>query len=81
MATSGENQDLLFYLGANAQRAADPGRKYWSLQRHHPDGHRWIEVGRFPTKSVAKMVLQAFVGHGQGEADDFRVKKVTFPNG
>jgi len=77
MATGGGNQDLLFYLGNRALQNVDPGLTYWSLQRHHPDGHRWVEVGRFPSKPVARMALDAFVSHGQGEAEDFRVKKMT----
>ena len=78
---AGGNQDLLFYLGMRALKSADPGLTYWSLQRHHPDGRRWIEVGRFPSKPIAQMALEAFVAHGQGEADDFRVKRVTLPPG
>lgn len=78
-AGAGGNKDLLFYLAGNALRSVDPGLTYWSLQRHHPDGHRWIEVGRFPSKPIAAMALDAFVTHGQGEAGDFRVKRITLP--
>ena len=78
MASPG-NQDLLFYLGMKALRSVDPGVTYWALQRHHPDGRRWIEVGRFPSRPIAKMALEAFVAHGQGETGDFRVKRVTIP--
>ena len=79
MATAGGNQDLLFVLGNKALREADLGTTYWALQRHHPDGKRWIEVGRFATRKIAKIALDAFVAHGQGEPEDFRVRKVSIP--
>ena len=75
----GGNLDLLFHLADRALRSVDPGFTYWSLQRHHPDGRRWLEVGRFPSRPIAKMALEAFVAHGQGEPEDFRVMMVTLP--
>lgn len=77
MATSGGNQDLLFLLGGRALRSVDDVAVYWSLQRHHPDHQRWLEVGHFPDRKLAKLALEAFVAHGQGDQADFRVKRVS----
>ena len=73
----GGNLDLLVFLHNRAQEETDPGSAHWSLQRHHPDGRRWLEVGRFGDREIARMALDAFVGAGHGDPDDFRVKKVT----
>jgi hypothetical protein len=73
----GGNQYLLFYLGDKALLAADRTQTYYALQRRHPDGDRWLDVGHFGTRDIAKLALDAFVTHGQGETDDFRVKKIT----
>jgi hypothetical protein len=67
---------LLLVLADKALRTVDPGVSYWALQRHHPDGRRWIEVGRFATEDIAELALDAFVAHGQGEREDFRVEHV-----
>ena len=72
----------MFLLGNNAINAADPHpRTYFAVQRHHPDGQRWLEVGRFATKQIAQLTLDALVAHGHGDAEAFRVKKVTSPAG
>ena len=75
MATG--NQYLLFYLGDKALLAADRTQTYYALQRRHPEGDRWLDVGHFGTRDIAKVALDAFVTHGQGEKGDFRVRKVT----
>jgi hypothetical protein len=82
MGVSPGSEGLVFLLGNNAIKAADPHpRTYFAVQRHHPDGQRWLEVGRFATKQIAQLTLDALVAHGHGDADAFRVKKVTLPEG
>ena len=82
MGVSAGREGLVFLLGNNALNAADPHpRTYFAVQRHHPDHQRWLEVGRFATKEIAQVTLNALVAHGHGEAEDFRVKKVTVPEG
>jgi hypothetical protein len=77
MATAGGNQDLLFVLGNEALRSVDGLTTHWAVQRRHPDGRRWLEVGRFPHKDVARVAMEALVANGHGEDHEFRVKKVT----
>jgi hypothetical protein len=79
VATSGGNQDLLFLLGDRALRSTDRVAQYFALQRRHPDGARWLEVGRFPTKEIAHVALDALVAHGHGQERDFHVKRVSLP--
>ena len=74
-----QNQDLLLALGYGAIRRADHGSVYWALQHRHPDGRRWIEVGRFGSREVGRLALDAFVAAGHGRAEDFRVRKVHLP--
>lgn len=82
MATAGgAGQPLLFHLADKALHEAGSNGSYWAVQRHHPDGHRWLEVGRFATKKIAQVTLEALVAHGQGNAGDFRVKRVSLPEG
>jgi hypothetical protein len=82
MGVSAGREGLVFLLGNNALNAADPyPRTYFAIQRHHPDHQRWLEVGRFATKQIAEVTLDALVAHGHGDAGDFRVKKVTLPQG
>lgn len=82
MGVSGGREGLVFLLGNNALNAADPyPRTYFAIQRHHPDHQRWLEVGRFATKQIAQVTLDALVADGHGDAGDFRVKKVTLPEG
>ena len=82
MGVSAGREGLVFLLGNNALNAADPyPRTYFAIQRHHPDHQRWLEVGRFATRQIAQVTLDALVAHGHGDAGDFRVKKVTLPEG
>jgi hypothetical protein len=82
MGVSAGREGLVFLLGNNALNAADPHpRTYFAVQRHHPDQQRWLEVGRFATKRIAQVTLEALVAHGHGDAGDFRVRKVTLPEG
>lgn len=82
MGVSTGNEGLVFYLGNNAIQAADPTRRrYFALQRRHPDGDRWLEVGKFATKPIAKVTLDALVAHGHGDERDFRIERVTLPEG
>jgi hypothetical protein len=79
--SSSGTDGLLFVLVDTATGTADAhAQTYFSVLRHHPDGQRWLEVGRFATKEIAQLTLDALVGHGQGDAPDFRVKRVTLPD-
>jgi hypothetical protein len=71
-------QALLFALGQNALETSRNNRVdvHWSLQRHHPDGKRWLEVGRFPSKDLAEISRNALMAHGHGKKSEFRIKKV-----
>ena len=84
MGTPSGQQPLLFALGVNAvqkARKAEP-ETHWSLQRRHPDGERWLEVGRFPSKEVAALALEALVAKDHGDSEDFRIRKVRIePHG
>ena len=74
----GPNQALLFALGDSAIRSArSEGSVHWSLQHGEPDHGSWMEVGRFPSKEVATMALDALVAHGHGPKRRFRIRKVT----
>jgi hypothetical protein len=72
----GQNFDLLLILGMKALRETHLGATYWALQRRHPDGRRWIEIGRFATKEIGHLALDAFVAAGHGDTEDFRVEKI-----
>jgi len=71
------NPYMTFHLADKALLAVDRTKTYFALQHRHPDGQRWLDVGHFGTRDMAKLALDAFVVHGQGEKNDFRVKKVT----
>lgn len=73
------NESLFITLLDTAIRNVDGTSTYFSLEHRHPDGERWLEVGRFPSRKVAQMALDAFVAHGHGAKDEFRVKEVVVP--
>jgi hypothetical protein len=73
----GPNMDLLLYLNNTALQSIHGMSTYYSVQRRHPDGKCWIDVGHFPSRDVAKLMIQALVAHGQGSDAHFRVAKVT----
>jgi hypothetical protein len=76
----GGNQALVFALAdSGARHMGAAGSVHWSLQRHDPDGDRWLEVGRFPSKEVATMSMHALVAHDHGRRKDFRIRKVSLP--
>lgn len=50
---SGGNEDLLIVLADKALRSTPDASSYWSLQRRHPDGVRWIDVASFLTRADA----------------------------
>jgi hypothetical protein len=76
---AGGNLYLLATQADKGMRAAlsDRTRVFYSVQHRHPDGKRWLDVGHFATRDIAKLALRAFVADGHGEEKDFRVKKVT----
>ena len=75
MASSG-NQDLLFVLGISALASVDGMTSYHAVERRHPDGERWVEVGRFATKEDATAALDTIVAGKHAEADELRVHHV-----
>ncbi len=78
VGASGQNQALLFALGDSAIRSARAdGSVHWSLQHRDPERDAWVEVGRFPSKQVAAMSLDALVANGHGPKSRFRIRKVT----
>ncbi len=50
---------------------------YFAVEELHPDGHRWIELHRFPSKQVARAWVDAVVGAGEAESTDLRVRRVN----
>ena len=79
MATGSGNQDLLFYLGNKALGSVDDLVTYFSVQRRHPDGERWIDLAHFAGREDAEAAVRNLFEHGQAAAGDLRVKKVTHP--
>ncbi len=73
------NESLFITLADTAFRNVDGTSTYFSLQHRHPDGDRWLEVGRFPSEKVAEMAQDAFVSKGYGTQGDFRIRRVTIP--
>ena len=59
------NESLFITLLDTAIRNVDGTSTYFSLEHRHPDGEQWLEVGRFPSRKVAQMALDAFVAHDQ----------------
>ena len=47
---SGEIQDLMLVLGVEAAASTKQLASYWSLQRRHGDGVRWVDVAQFVTR-------------------------------
>lgn len=67
------------YMNTAAFLGADRTTMRYALQRRHPNGKHWVDVGHFPTRHTAKLALEAFVVHGgHGEESDFRVKRIPF---
>lgn len=79
MATGSGNQDLLFVLGNKALQSVDGLVTYFSVQRRHPDGERWIDLAHFAGREDAEVAVRKLVEHGEGADGDLRVKKVTHP--
>ena len=51
---SNELQDLMLVLGIEAAASTKQLRSYWSLQRRHDDGSRWLDVANFVTRTEAE---------------------------
>ena len=77
MHGSSGNQALLFTLGAIALTSVPKAGTYYSVQRHHPDGKRWVDVAHFASQEDADAAVRALVDHDEGSDGDFRVQKVT----
>ena len=72
-----QNNDLWLFLHNQALRSTAAQTTYYEIQRRHADGKRWVEVGRFPSRAVAKMSLEAILTHAGGDARHFRIKRVA----
>ncbi len=68
------NQRLLFALGGKALRETDGLAVYYSVQRRHPDGKRWVDLAHFASREDALAAIGSLAGQDTG---DLRVKKVT----
>jgi hypothetical protein len=77
MATAGGNQDLLFALGNKALGSVDHLVSYYSVQRRHPDGERWVDVAHFADRKDAKEAVRRAVEHGAAAEGDLRVEHVS----
>ncbi len=73
------NQPLMFSLWSIANEEAKAGepKERWLLEHRAPDGDRWLEIGRFGSKKIAQMSLDAFVAHGHGSVEDYRIGRVV----
>jgi hypothetical protein len=78
MAGSGNNYTLAA-IATTASHSLPSGKTGWSLQHRHPDGRHWLEIGRFPTKELAKETAKAFVAAYYGQQEDFRVRRAKGP--
>lgn len=77
MDGSGGNQALGLALGVAALNSVDHLARYFSLQRRHPDGHRWLDIAHYSSRSEAKAALAGVVQTGHFEASELRVIKVV----
>jgi len=68
--------DVVLYLGDRALASVEGLLTYFALERRHPDGRRWLEVARFASHDDSRVTIDTLVEHAQGEARDFRVRKV-----
>lgn len=68
---------LAWYDKASRDAAGEDEDIHWSLQRHHPDGELWVEVGHFGSEDLAQIALDALVAHDHGDKEDFRIKSVV----
>jgi len=57
--------------------AGERPETYVALHRRHPDGHRWVEVARFPTRADADVALASVLEGGHANADELRVFRVN----
>jgi len=46
------------------------------LERRHADGHRWVQIRRFPARADAEASLEELVRKGGEDRDMFRIRKV-----
>ncbi len=51
---------------------------YFAVEERHADGHRWLELHRFPSKQVARDWIDAVIAAGEAERDGLRVRRVNF---
>lgn len=67
-----------FRAAANATAdAMNSQGHYFTVEERYPDGHRWMELHRFPSKQVARAWIEAVVAAGEAERTDLRVHRVT----
>ena len=79
MSQGGPNAPRLAALATANEPAFAAGDPGWTLQHRHPDGDKWLVIGRFPTKRLAQEAAKAFVAAGHGPDEDFRVQRAKAP--
>ena len=70
------HQYEVFYLGNTALQSVEGLITYFSLQRRHPDGKRWIDVAHFTSREDAEGAMQMLVQERAVADGDLRVKHV-----
>jgi hypothetical protein len=70
------HQYEVFYLGNTALESVDGLVTYYSVQRRHPDGRRWIDVAHFASREDAEGAMQTLVHERPAADGDLRVKHV-----
>jgi hypothetical protein len=75
IGTGGPNQDLMFLLMRNALKASHGLTTYWSIERRHPDGRRWIELATFASRADAEAAMAAAVESGHAAGLELRIHR------
>jgi hypothetical protein len=73
----GTNPQELFGAGMWSENAVRAGRPVaFALEERHPDGRRWIELKRFPTKGEARAAMDELIAGG-ADRERYRVERVS----
>jgi hypothetical protein len=76
-AGGGANQDLFFVLMDKALGTTDGLITYWSVERRHPDGRRWVDLAHFASEDDAGAARDAAVAGGHATTAELRVRRIT----
>jgi hypothetical protein len=68
---SGMNEGELLRGGTFVEESGD----VWCVDRRHPDGERWVELQRHPSREAAEDGLERLVEAGTPR-EDVRVRRV-----